>query len=289
MRAVILAAGKGTRLGELTRTTPKPMIRIAGMPAVEHVMRGIQAAGIDDFILVTKHLSEQIEEYFGDGSRFGMRVRYVVQGDRYGTGAALLCARELASDAPLLMTFADVLMSACNYEGALDVYSGKWKAESGKPDATPASGLSTLHSPLSTSGVITLNTVPDPCTGADVELDDEGRVARIIEKPPPGSKPFFSNSSGLFVFDPVIFSYLERLEPSNRGEYEIPDAVNRMVEDGLAVYPYHLRGFWRDIGTVADIAAAEAELAREDRQRRSRSTKPDPDCARSTRRGSTST
>ena len=272
MRAVILAAGKGTRLGELTRATPKPMIRIAGMPAVEHVMRGIQAAGIDDFILVTKHLSEQIEEYFGDGSRFGMRVRYVVQGDRYGTGAALLCARELASDAPLLMTFADVLMSACNYEGALDVYSRKSKVESRKPEAGGKrkaggeSGLSTLHSPLSTSGVITLNTVPDPCTGADVELDDEGRVARIIEKPPPGSKPFFSNSSGLFVFDPVIFSYLERLEPSNRGEYEIPDAVNRMVEDGLAVYPYHLRGFWRDIGTAADIAAAEAELAREDRQ-----------------------
>jgi len=265
VRAVILAAGKGTRLGELTRTTPKPMIRIAGIPAVEHVMRGIQAAGIDDFILVTKHLAEQIEDYFGDGSQFGMRVQYVTQGDRYGTGAALLCARHLAQDAPVMMTFADVLMSACNYKGALDVFRGKWKVESGKSKAASGSGLSALRSPLSASGVITLNTVPDPCTGADVQLDEEGRVARIVEKPPPGSAPFYDNSSGLFVFDPIVFDYLERLTPSNRGEYEIPDAINNMVEDGLAVYPYHLRGFWRDIGTIEDIAAAEAALTQEDR------------------------
>ena len=243
MKAAILAAGTGTRLGELTRTVPKAMIRIVGMPAVERVMRGIQAAGIDDLVLIVKHLAEQIEDYFGDGSRFGMRVRYVTQGDRYGTGAALLCARDLAQDGPVLMTFADVLMSDRNYQGALDVF----------------------HSPLSTSGVITLNTVPDPCTGADVQLDDEGKVARIVEKPPPGSAPFYSNSSGLFVFDPIVFDYLERLTPSNRGEYEIPDAINNMVEDGLAVYPYRLQGFWRDIGTAEDIAAAEAALTVEDR------------------------
>ncbi len=240
MKAVILAAGKGTRLGELTRTTPKPMIRIAGIPAVEHAMRAIRAAGIVDFVLVTKHLAEQIEGYFGDGSRLGMRVRYVAQGDRYGTGAALLCARDLAQDTPVMMTFADVLMSPCNYRGALEVYRD-----------------------LRGAGVITLNSVPDPCAGADVQLDEEGKVARIVEKPPPGSAPFYDNSSGLFVLDPIVFSYLERLTPSNRGEYELPDAINSMVEDGLAVYPYHLEGFWRDIGTVEDIAAAEAALTAE--------------------------
>ena len=240
MKAVILAAGKGTRLGELTKTTPKPMIHIAGIPAVEHVMRGIRAAGIDDFVLVTKHLSEQIEDYFGDGARFGMRVQYVVQGDHYGAGAALLAAKDTVQDGLVMMTFADVLMSACNYEGALDVYKDRRGA-----------------------GVITLNEVPDPCTGADVQLDEECKVSRMIEKPPPGSAASYLNSSGLFVFDPIVFSYLEQLGPSNRGEYEVPDAINSMAEDGLAIYPYYLRGFWRDIGTVEDIAAAEALLAEE--------------------------
>lgn len=240
MKAVILAAGKGTRLGELTRYTPKPMIQVAGRPVVEHVMRGIRKAGIEDLVLVTKYLSEKIEEYFGDGSRFGMRVSYVRQGERYGTGAAFLCARELAGDGPVMMTFADVVMSSGSYQGALDVFLDRRGA-----------------------GVITLNEVGDPCTGADVQLDEEGRVSRVVEKPPPGSASSYMNSSGLFVFDPIIFGYLERLEPSARGEYELPDAINRMTEDGLAIYPYYLRGFWKDVGRVEDVAVADELLRSE--------------------------
>ena len=224
-------------MGELTKNTPKPMISLNGKPVVEHVMRGIQRAGIDDFVLITRHLAEKVEDYFGNGSRFGMRVSYVMQGERYGTGAALLCAKSLAGDAPLMMTFADVIMSAVNYRGALETYMDRRGA-----------------------GVITLNEVPDPCTGADVQLDEESRVSRVIEKPPPGSAPYYQNSSGLFVFDPIVFDYLERLEPSARGEYEIPDAINRMVEDGLAIYPYHLQGFWKDVGRPEDIPVAEEML-----------------------------
>jgi len=238
VKAVILAAGKGTRLGELTKNTPKPMIEVAGKPVVEHVMRGIQRAGVNDFILITKYLSEKIEEYFGDGSRFGMRIQYVVQGDRYGTGAALGCAKDLVGYEPVMMTFADVIMSACNYEGALDVYKD-----------------------LRGAGVITLNEVPDPCAGADVQLDFEGRVSRVTEKPAPGTAPCYMNSSGLFIFDPIVFDYLDRLEPSARGEYEIPDAINHMVEDGLAIYPYNLRGFWKDVGRPEDIPVASELIA----------------------------
>lgn len=240
MKAVILAAGKGTRLGDLTRNTPKPMIQVAGKPVVEHVMNGIHKAGIEDFVLVTKYLSEKIEDYFGDGSRFGLRVHYVEQGDRYGTGAALLCARELAGDGPVMMTFADVVMSCRNYRGALDVYLD-WRG----------------------GGVITLNEVPDPCTGADVKLNPDETVSRIIEKPAAGSAHSYMNSSGLFVFDPIIFDYLDRLTPSARGEYEVPDAINQMVEDGIIVRPYYLQGFWKDVGRVEDIAAATELLESE--------------------------
>lgn len=241
MKAVILAAGKGTRLGDLTKDTPKPMIHVAGRPVVEHVMRRIQRAGVDDFVLVTKYLSEKVREYFGDGSRFGMRVEYVEQGEKYGTGAALACAREVASDGPVLMTFSDVVMSACNYDGALALYMDRRGG-----------------------GVITVNEVPDPCRGADVQLSENDTVARIVEKPAPGSKSEYLNSSGLFVFDPVVFDYLDKLPPSPRGEYEMPDAMNMMAEDGIAIYPYYLEGFWKDVGTVEDLAIATGMIEGEE-------------------------
>lgn len=245
MKAVILAAGKGTRLGELTKTIPKPMIPVNGKPVVEYVIRGIQRAGIDEFVLVTKHLSEKIEDYFGDGSRFGIRIQYAHQGEKYGTGAALESARELVGNEPVMMTFADVVMSGANYRGAMDTYLSALQSAEKSGEQIGA--------------VITLNEVSDPCTGADVKIDERGRVRRIVEKPPPGTSPTYMNSSGLFVFAPVIFRYLERLEPSNRGEYELPDAMNRMIEDGLSICPYYLQGFWKDVGRVEDIAAA-AEL-----------------------------
>jgi len=247
VKAVILAAGKGTRLGELTKTIPKPMIPINGKPVIEYVICGIQRAGIDEFVLVTKHLSEKIEDYFGDGSRFGIHIQYVRQGEKYGTGAALESARELVSDEPIMMTFADVIMSGVNYRGAKDAFLSAVRAAEGSDERIGA--------------VITLNEVPDPCTGADVKVDKRGRVKQIVEKPPPGTSPTYMNSSGLFVFDPIVFRYLERLEPSHRGEYELPDAMNRMIEDGFLIYPYYLQGFWKDVGRVEDIAAA-AELLR---------------------------
>lgn len=244
MRAVILAAGKGTRLGALTQETPKPMIEVAGRPVIEHIMLRIMSAGIKDFVLITRYLSEKIENYLGDGSRYGASIKYVRQPDRhYGTGAALLAAKELAHDAPLIMTFGDVITSAENYSGAAGIFNDNECA-----------------------GTITLNWVDDPYKGAAVMMDDTGKVTRIIEKPPKGSAPSNWNSAGIFVFKPIVFDYLENLTPSDRGEYELPQAMNRMVEDGLAIYPCYLQGIWRDVGTVEDIAITESILKQENWQ-----------------------
>src|SRR5512146_346578 len=106
-------------MGELTRNVPKPMIQVAGKPVLEHIMLRMMAAGIDDFVLVTKHLAEKIEGHFGDGSRLGVRISYAEQIDKYGTGAGLLSARALAGDAPLMMTFADVIVSTQTYSQAM--------------------------------------------------------------------------------------------------------------------------------------------------------------------------
>lgn len=227
-------------MGALTQDTPKAMILLLGAPAVEHVLRRLVMAGINDFVIVTRYLAERIEDYLGDGSSLDANITYVRQSDNYGTGQALLETREAVGSQTLLMTYGDILTPACNYSGALAVF-----------DETSA------------DAVVTLNEVPDPCRGGAVQVGDDGRVTGIIEKPPAGVVSSHWNSSGILVFKPVIFDCLERIGLSPRGELELPDAVNLMIEDGLRVLPYYLRGPWIDVGRPEDIPEAE-RLLRED-------------------------
>ncbi|NLN77211.1 MAG: nucleotidyltransferase family protein [Armatimonadetes bacterium] len=240
MRAVVLAAGRGTRMGALTENTPKPMIPINGKPVVEYVMRRMMAGGVTDFVLVTKYLAHKVVEYFGDGSALGAPVEYVEQTDKYGTGAALLAARELARNEPVMMVFADVIVETQVYARAIRIF----KETNG-------------------AGVVTLNWVDDPCHGGAVIVDDQHRITGVIEKPPKGQIPSNWNSAGIFVFQPIVFDYLQRLSPSARGEYELPDAMNAMIADGLQLYPSYLEGQWLDVGTIEAVAVAEKMLAGE--------------------------
>ncbi len=137
-----------------------------------------------------------------------------------------------------MMVYGDIITSAVNYSGALKVYE----------ETTP-------------SVVMTLNWVADTSAGSSIEVDDRGLVRSVVEKPPKGQAVSNWNSSGIFVFHPVVFDYLARLRPSKRGEYELPDALNAMISDGLEIRPYYLTGEWRDIGTPEDVAAAERALA----------------------------
>ena len=240
MKAVILAAGKGTRMGGLTKDTPKPLIELAGRPMIEHIIGRLAASGITHFTLIIRHLGEKVRECLGDGSRLGVTVDYVRQSDRYGTGAALLEARDNVGYEPVLMTYTDILTSRENYAGALRTFREK-------------GGV----------GVITLNWVEDPFQGGAVKVSDDGLMCRVIEKPPKGQVPSHWNSAGIFVFEPIVFQYLESLKPSSRGEYELTDAMNAMIDDGLAIHPYYLRGPWIDVGRPEDISAAEEMLAQE--------------------------
>ncbi len=237
MKAVILAAGRGTRLGDLTRTIPKPMIQVAGKPVLEHIIRHIQRAGINDFVLVTRYLSEKVEGHFGDGAGMGAHIEYTRQSDAYGTGAALLAARGQAGGGDVLMCFGDVITSPECYRGVMDAFNEK------RPAA-----------------VMTLNWMEDPWRGAAVMTDDDGRISEVIEKPPKGEVASHWNSAGIFAFDPLVFDYLERLEPSPRGEYELVDAFIEIIRDGLSVYPFYYDGPWKDVGTLEDIAIAEEML-----------------------------
>lgn len=240
MKALILAAGRGTRLAPLTDGCPKPMLPIAGVPMVERIMAAIAAqTPIRDFVLVTGYRADVVYNHFGDGARWGWRIQYVHQPIPQGVGAAVQCAHAALSDGPFLMTYGDIMLAPENY---------RWFVEAWEAGA--AGGLSAL---------VGLNWVDDPCRGAAVYLNDDQSIVRMDEKPAPGTATTHWNNAGLFVFDPLIFDYTARLQPSRRGELELPDALSAMIAEGHLVQGLPLTGEWRDVGTLEDYAAIQAE------------------------------
>jgi NDP-sugar pyrophosphorylase family protein len=115
MKAVILAAGKGTRMGELTNQVPKPMLEVRGQPILEHILRGLLDAGIRDFFIVTGFRAEVIERYFGDGSKWQARIDYGRQLVADGTGRAPEVAKSFVGNSPFLLTYGDILVPPETY------------------------------------------------------------------------------------------------------------------------------------------------------------------------------
>jgi len=255
MKALVLAAGRGTRLGALTADRPKPMLPIVGVPMLERILRGIhESARIVDFVLVIGYLGDVVRAHFGDGSRFGWRVEYVEQVNPQGLGQAVHLAAPLLSDGPFLMTYGDMMLGTANYEAAVALY------DDGAGDV-----------------VLGLNWVDDPWSGAAVYVEEEPtparsspplpkregeeilRVLRIEEKPAKGTSTTHWNNAGLFVLPPMVFEYTAKLPLSTRGEYEFADAISAMLADGLRIQGLPLTGSWRDVGTPADYEAINKE------------------------------
>lgn len=227
-KAIVLAAGKGTRMGALTAELPKPMIELAGRPMLEHILERLTEAGIMRVLLVVGYRREVIIEHFA-GSPFD--IEYVVQERMEGTGRAVALGREFAAADPCLVTFGDIVCGAVDYRGLCD----RLDAEA--------------------SGVAGAKWVDDPWQGAAV-YEEDGAVSRIVEKPPQGTSSTHWNSAGLYVFRPVVFDYLDRLEKSPRGEYELTSAVAAMIADGHRLRLYGVEGEWRDVGRPDDLDAA---------------------------------
>lgn len=234
MLAVILAAGRGTRMGALTEHTPKPLLCVKGRPIIEHILAGLRGAGVGEAVIITGYRGEQIEAHLGDGSRFGLRLTYRRQERPEGTAKALLLAAEAAAHAPFVLSWGDIVITPPNY-------------------AT----LAAEFAQRACAALLMVNAIDDPWRGAAVYVDAEWRVTQLIEKPPRGTSQTRWNNAGVFIFTPLIFTYAARLQPSPRGEYELPQAIAAMIRDGCAVRACPVRGFWSDLGTPEDLAAAE--------------------------------
>ena len=237
MKALFLAAGRGTRLAPFTDDCPKPMLPIAGVPMIERIMNGIaESAGITSFVLVTGYRADVVHAHFGDGSRWGWDVAYAHQEIPRGVADALRCAASQLSDNEFMMTYGDIMLDPINY--ALFAQ-----------DNDPAKGMK-----------VGLNWVDDPWRGAAVYLREDSSIQRIQEKPAQGTSGTNWNNAGLFIFPPTIFDYAAQILPSARGEYELPDVMTAMIEAGIPALGIPLQGAWRDVGTLEDYAAINAEF-----------------------------
>ena len=192
-------------------------------------------------MIVTGYRGEQIEAHFRDGAEWGVEIEYSPPG-RPGRHRPSAAARP-RRDRPARLSCSPGETSSptrANYPALLDTFARRG------PD-----------------GLISVNWVEDPCNGAAVYVDDDHRIQRIVEKPAPGTATTHWNNAGIAVFRPMVFEYAATIGPSPRGEYEIPDAVTAMLEDGLALYAFPLQGFWSDVGTPEDLQRAARALSRD--------------------------
>src|SRR5436305_816860 len=120
-KAVLLAAGKGTRMRDLTADLPKPMIKVRNKPVLLHIIEGLQTAGIKDFLIIVGYRGDVVRDYFGDGSCFGLRIKYATQVVQDGTGRVVELARDYVCDGPFVLSYGDILVDPANYRQLVDI------------------------------------------------------------------------------------------------------------------------------------------------------------------------
>ncbi|MGD0000426.1 MAG: nucleotidyltransferase family protein [Bryobacteraceae bacterium] len=231
-RAVVLAAGRGTRMGEITADLPKAMLNVRGRPMLEHVLDGLATAGIAEFFVVVGYRREMVEAHFRNWRR---PIQFQVQEVLNGTGGAARLARDFAGSEPFLLTFGDILCEPPAYEHCARV----------------------LEEHPQTVSVLGVRDVDDPWQGAAV-YEDDGTVTRVVEKPPRGTSTTRWNSAGLYAMRPAVFPYLDRLVPSPRNEYELTSIFEMMLQERVELRISAIEGRWRDVGRPEDLEAVNS-------------------------------
>jgi dTDP-glucose pyrophosphorylase len=234
-KAVVLAAGRGIRLGALTDHTPKPLLQVGGRPVLTRILDGLKSAGIQEVFVVVGYRGDQVERELGNGSGIGLNIQYATQGSAEGTAKAVGLARRFVGADRFFVGWADILVWPDNYERL-------------------------LRAADETDAAMAVNEVADPTTGAAVYVDHAMSVTHLVEKPAAGTSKTQWNNAGLFVLPNEIWPFIDALQPSSRGEFELPQAIAAYVASGGTVRAVPIDGPWFDIGTPADLEAARREL-----------------------------
>jgi dTDP-glucose pyrophosphorylase len=233
-RAVILAAGRGTRMRELTAELPKPMIEVRGRPVLQHIVEGLRDAGIREFLLVVGYRADAVQDFLGDGSGYNVAIQYATQTVQDGTGRVVDLARDFVDNRPFILAYGDILVDPTNYKRVVDL-------------------------PDDVEGFLTVTRGEDVSKGGAVFVNEQMELVDLREKAQPVAgigdagnrdhrsrlQPFYN--AGLYAFRPSIFDFTAKLKPSPRGEYELTDAIRELAQSGKKVKALELSGEWADV------------------------------------------
>ncbi|MEU2926014.1 glucose-1-phosphate thymidylyltransferase [Streptomyces sp. NPDC007251] len=227
MKALLLSGGSGTRLRPITHTSAKQLVPVANKPVLFYGLEAIAEAGITDVGIIVGDTAEEIREAVGDGSAFGLDVTYLPQEAPLGLAHAVLIAREYLGEDDFVMYLGDNFVVG----GITDLVEG-FRAE--RPDAQ-----------------ILLTKVPNPTEFGVAELDAAGQVIGLEEKPRhPKSELALV---GVYLFSPAVHEAVRAIKPSARGELEITDAIQWLIDAGRDVRSTTISGYWKDTGNVTDM------------------------------------
>jgi len=227
MKALVLSGGSGTRLRPITHTSAKQLVPVANKPVLFYGLEAIAAAGITDVGIVVGDTAPAIEAAVGDGSRFGISATYIRQQAPLGLAHAVLIAREFLGEDDFVMYLGDNFIVG----GITDLVEEFGKA---RPEAQ-----------------IMLTRVSDPRSFGVAELDTAGLVLRLEEKPQEPKSDLAL--VGVYLFTPAIHKAVTSLKPSWRGELEITEAIQWLLDNGHTVNSTTITGYWKDTGNVTDM------------------------------------
>ncbi|WP_330633234.1 glucose-1-phosphate thymidylyltransferase [Halocatena halophila] len=231
MKAIILAGGTGSRLRPITHTGPKQLIPVANKPVLEYAIEDLKNVEIREIGIVLGNSGcDEIQNLIGNGEEYGVDITYILQGNPLGLAHAVGCARDFVDGEDFVMYLGDNILKT----GICDL------VESFRNNTYGAG--------------IAIQKVENPHRFGIVEVDSDGNIIELIEKP---SDPATNLALiGIYVFSPVVFDAIDRLEPSSRGELEITDAIQYILDDGYKIDTHIVTGWWKDTGKPEDILEA---------------------------------
>jgi dTDP-glucose pyrophosphorylase len=234
-KAVILAAGRGTRMRELTADIPKPMIEVRGQPVLQHIIEGLRDAGVQRFLVIVGYHADAVRNFFGDGSRYKIDINYATQEVQDGTGRVVELARDFAGDLPFVLSYGDILVDRENYKSIVDLAN-------------------------EVEAIVSVKRNEDVSKGGAVFLNERMELVDLREKPKAGEPTSPWYNAGLYAFRPGIFEFTAKLKPSPRGEYELTDAIRELARSGKKVKALELTGEWADVRDPEILARLNQQL-----------------------------